>query len=188
MLSRASILFSLCFGLFWLKEHLTRVQLLGAFVAIAGVFTIAYQPADYLRLGSVMILCSTFMYALHAAIIKRWGEQMGFIDFFFFRLLCTTSIMFLSALGRQSLVFPEGKVWLLLLLVGTADVAVSRSLYYLALRRLKMSIHAIVLALSPVAAIGWALLLFDTFPNAQQLIGGAAVIAGVLLVVLVKAR
>ena len=188
MLGRASILFSLGFGLFWLKERLTRLQLLGALVAIGGVFAIAYQSADYLRLGSVMILCATFMYALHAAIIKRYGAQMGFIDFFFFRLVCTTGIMFLAALGRQSLVCPEGKVWLLLILVATVDVAVSRSLYYLALRQLKMSIHAIVLALSPVAAIGWALLLFDTFPNVQQLIGGGAVILGVLMVVLVRAR
>jgi drug/metabolite transporter (DMT)-like permease len=46
-----------------------------------------------------------------------------------------------------------------------------------------MSIHAIVLALSPVAAILWALLLFDTLPNLQQLIGGFAVILGVLMAV-----
>jgi drug/metabolite transporter (DMT)-like permease len=62
------------------------------------------------------------------------------------------------------------------------DVVISRTLYYVALRRLKMSVHSIVLALSPVAAICWSLLLFDTFPTPQQLLGGAAVILGVLLV------
>lgn len=183
ILGRATILFGLGFGLIWLKENLERLQLAGALIAIGGVFTIAFQPVDCLRFGSLLILCSTFMYALHAAITKRYGEHIEFLDFFFFRLLCTSGILFIVALSRQSLIFPGARVWLLLILVGTVDVAISRSLYYLALRRLKMSIHAIVLALSPVAAILWALLLFDTLPNLQQLIGGFAVISGVLMAV-----
>jgi len=178
----------LVFGLIWLKESLNRLQLAGALVAIGGVLAIAYQPADYLRFGSVLVLCSAFMYALHAAVIKRYGGQLEFLDFFFFRLLCTTGILFFVALGRHSLIFPGVKVWRLLILVATVDVVISRSLYYLALRRLKMSIHAVVLALSPVAAIAWASFLFDTLPNTQQLIGGFAVILGVLMVVLTRAR
>ena len=45
-----------------------------------------------------------------------------------------------------------------------------------------MSIHSIVLTLSPVAAVLWSLLLFDTLPTLQQFLGGAAVILGVLIV------
>jgi drug/metabolite transporter (DMT)-like permease len=70
----------------------------------------------------------------------------------------------------------------LLALVGTVDVVVSRTLYYVALRRLKMSVHSIVLTLSPVAAILWSLLLFETLPTLQQLAGGVAVMMGVLIV------
>ena len=184
MLGKTSILLGLCFGLFWLKDRLGRAQIMGALVAVCGVFTITFQPADYLRFGSLMILGSAFVYALHAAITKRYGEQLEFLDFIFFRLLCTSGILFLIALGRQKLVWPDSSTWLLLIMVGTIDVVISRSLYYLALRRLKMSIHAIVLALSPVAAVLWALFLFNTFPNQQQFIGGIAVISGVLVVLL----
>jgi drug/metabolite transporter (DMT)-like permease len=70
----------------------------------------------------------------------------------------------------------------LLALVGTVDVVVSRTLYYVALRRLKMSVHSIVLTVSPVATIVWSLLLFDTLPTLQQFLGGIAVILGVLVV------
>jgi drug/metabolite transporter (DMT)-like permease len=45
-----------------------------------------------------------------------------------------------------------------------------------------MSIHSIVLTLSPLAAILWAFLLFDTLPTVQQLIGGIGVILGVFMV------
>jgi len=184
MLGKPSLLFGIGFGLLWLKERLSRAQIIGALVAVCGVFTITLQTAGYLRFGSLMILGSAFMYALHAAITKRYGGQMEFFDFFFFRLLCTSCILFFIAMGRQKLIWPDSSTWFLLIMAGTLDVVISRSLYYLALRRLKMSIHAIVLTLSPVAAVLWALFLFNTFPNQQQFIGGIAVITGVSVVLL----
>ena len=186
ILGKTGILFGIGFGMFWLRESLTRFQMAGALIAIAGVFTIVFQPSDYLLFGSLMVLVSAFSYALHAALTKRFGGGMEFLDFFFFRLLCTTAILFFMAVARQSLILPDPKVWLLLILVGTVDVVISRSLYYLTLRRLKMSIHAVVLTLSPVAAILWAIFLFDTIPNPQQLLGGAGVILGVFMVMIVK--
>jgi len=184
LLSKTSILFGLGFSLFWLREKLTAIQMVGALGAAAGAFTIVFQPGDYLQTGSLLVLSSAFMYSLHAAIVKRYGGQFEFSDFFFFRLLCTTGFLFLSALGRRALVWPSARAWTLLILVGTVDVTISRALYYLALRRLNMSVHSIVLAFSPAAAVLWSLLLFDTMPTVQQLVGGAAVILGVLMVTL----
>jgi drug/metabolite transporter (DMT)-like permease len=182
LLHQTAIIFGLMFGLFWLRERLTLAQMCGALVAVTGVFIIAFQPGNYLRIGSLLVLSATFMYALHAAIVKRYGGQIEFLDFFFPRLLCTTGFLFLFALGRRALVWPSATAWLLLILVGTVDVVVSRTLYYVALRRLKMSIHTILLTFSPVATVLWSLLLFDTMPTPQQLLGGTAVILGVLIV------
>lgn len=182
LLSETSILFGLGLGLFWLRERLSPAQVGGALLALIGVFIITFQPGAYLRLGSLLVLGSALMYALHAAIAKRYGGQIEFMDFFFFRLLCTTGMLVLFAVGRRALVWPSAQAWVLLVLVGTVDVVVSRTLYYVALRRLKMSIHSIVLTLSPVAAVVWSLLLFDTLPTVQQSLGGAAVILGVLIV------
>jgi drug/metabolite transporter (DMT)-like permease len=182
LLAEMYILFGVGFGLIWLRDKLTPVQIGGALVAVAGVLIITFQSGDYMRLGSLMVLSSAFMYALHAAIAKRYTGDIEFLDFFFFRLLCTTGFLLLFALGRRALAWPSTTAWLLLALIATVDVVVSRTLYYISLRHLKMSIHSILLTLSPVAAICWSLLLFDTFPTLQQLLGGAAVILGVLFV------
>ncbi len=182
LLSEMTILFGLGLGLFWLRDKLTLTQLGGALVALVGVVIITFQPGDYLRIGSVLVLSSALMYALHAAIAKRYGGQIEFLDFFFFRLLCTSGFLLLFAVGRRALVWPSASTWAMLALVGTVDVVVSRTLYYVALRRLRMSIHSIVLTLSPVATICWSLLLFDVSPAPQQLLGGVAVILGVLVV------
>jgi drug/metabolite transporter (DMT)-like permease len=186
LLAEMYILFGVAFGLIWLRDKLSPAQIAGALVAVAGVFIITFQSGDYMRLGSLMVLSSAFMYALHAAIAKRYTGDIEFLDFFFFRLLCTTGFLLLFAIGRRALAWPSTTAWLLLALVATVDVVVSRTLYYVALRRLKMSIHSIVLTLSPLAAICWSLLLFDTFPTPQQLLGGGGVILGVLLVTIAR--
>lgn len=184
LLAKTSILFGLGFGLLWLRENFTLAQVGGALVAVIGVFVIAFQPGDYLRIGSLMILGSAFMYACHTAVVKRYGGQITFINFFFFRLLFSAGFLLLFALGRRTLVWPSDRAWLLLILTGTIDVVVSRALYYAALRRLKLSMHSIVLALSPVATVVWSLLLFGTVLTVQQFLGGSAVILGVLIVTL----
>ena len=188
LLSTTAILFGLGFGLFWLGDRLTLSQIGGVLLAAVGAFIVTFQPGDYLRIGSLLVLGSACLYALHAAIAKRYGSQLEFFDFFFFRLLCTTGVLFVFAVGRQALVWPSARAWPLLVLVGTVDVVVSRTLYYVALRRLKLSILSVVLTLSPVVAVGWSLLLFDTFPTRQQLLGGVVVILGVLAATIKQAR
>jgi drug/metabolite transporter (DMT)-like permease len=181
MLSKTATLFSIAIGLWWLRERLHRVQILGGVLALVGVVLITFQPGDIFRWGALLILGSSLMYAYHAALVKRYGGQMGFIDFFFFRLFFTTLTLAIIALTRPWTVAAPPSIWLLIIVAGTVDIVISRTLYYLALRRLPMSLHAIVLTISPVVTLGWAYLFFDTFPNPLQLAGGATVIVGVAL-------
>lgn len=182
LMGKTSVLFSLLLGILWLRERLTVTQGVGALIAVIGAAVIGFQPGNYLRLGSLLIVCSSFMYTLHMALVKRYGSRIEFSDFFFFRLLCTTVFLLAFAVSRRALVWPKASAWGLLILVGTVDVAISRTLYYVALRRVKMSVLSIVLTVSPAVTVLWALALFGTVPSLQQLVGGAAVIAGVLIV------
>jgi drug/metabolite transporter (DMT)-like permease len=182
LLAKTSILFGVVLGLIWLRERLMALEWIGGAVAIVGVFIITFQPGDYFRLGSVMVLGSALMYALHAALVKRRVADLNIAEFFLFRLACTAGFLFLFTAGQGKLVWPSGPAWLILLMNGTVGAMVGRALYYLALRRLKLSIHSIVLTLSPVVTIGWTMLLFGIVPTVQQLIGGGAVIGGVLMV------
>lgn len=181
MLGKMTTLWSMLLGLIWLREELTRKQAAGALVALLGVFIVSFQPGDYLRLGALMIVVATLLYALHAALVKRYGGEMDFLTFFLFRLLFSTFWLVIIAAAARALVWPEPRVWAILLLAGTVDVTISRALYYSALRRLPITLFAAILTLSPVIAVGWSFLLFGDFPRPQQLLGGLAVLVGVLL-------
>lgn len=184
MLAQTAVLFSLAFSVFWLRERLSRGELLGAAVAVGGVFIISFQPGDVWRVGSLLILGSSFFYSLHVAVVKRYGDHIEFANFFLFRVGTTAVFLLLFALIRQEFVWPSVDIWPLLLLAGTVDVVLSRVLYYLVLRRVQMSFHAIVLTLSPVVTILWSLLLFGQTPTVQGFMGGAGVIVGVIIVTL----
>ena len=172
LLAKSGILFGVGFGIVWLRERLTRRQVIGAVIAISGVFIVAFQPGDYLRFGSLIVIGSIFLYSLHTALVKRYGGQMDIVTFFVFRLASTSGVLFLLNVATGGLRWPNNQAWLLLLVVGTVDIVISRGLYYLALRQLKLSVHTLILTASPVLAIIWTRLLFDIAPGVQQLVGG----------------
>lgn len=186
MIARVNTLFALGFGLWWLKEKLVGGEKIGAVIAIIGVFVISFQPGeagDQLWLGALLVLSSSFTYALHSALVKRQGSDLDFTNFFLFRMMASIFFLLLFAVGRRELVWPAGwQVWVILFITATLNVTISRGLYYVALRRLNLSMLTILLTLSPVLTIFWSLLLFGQRPSWQGLAGGTAVILGVLLV------
>jgi drug/metabolite transporter (DMT)-like permease len=108
---------------------------------------------------------------------------MDFNNFFLFRVATTAAFLLLFTTARGQLQLPpEPAAWFILILTATVDVVISRVLYYLALRRLNLSYFTVLLTLSPVITILWSLALFQERPGLQGLLGGAAVILGVLIV------
>lgn len=182
LLTRSSIIFALFFSLVWLKERLTMWQWAGAAVALVGVVIISFQPGDFLRLGSLLVIGAAFMYALHVAVVKKYGDDIEFANFFLYRVLFTTLFLLFVMVGQGQMMWPTGEVWFIFIGGALLNVIVSRILYYVALRKLTLSLHSIVLMLSPVATIGWGLLLFAERPSLQALLGGLAVIGGILIV------
>jgi len=183
LLSRISVILGLGFGVLWLRERLGRVEALGAAVAVAGVVVVAFRPGDYLRLGALISLVGTFMYTLHAALVKRFGGEMPFVTFFLYRLAASTAMLGVIAVASGHLGSVPGPAGLgLLALTATVDTVISRGLYYLALRRLDMSLHTIILTLSPVVTMLWSFGLFGSVPSPREVLGGLLVLAGVLVV------
>ncbi len=103
MLGKTGVIISLLLGVFWLRERLTRLQAIGAVFAVMGAVIISFHPGDVMQVGSLMILTSSFLYSLHTALVKRYGQEMDFVKFFFHRLLFTASFLFLFAVvGRRT--------------------------------------------------------------------------------------
>ena len=188
VLSQTGTVWAVLFGLVWLKEELNRLQIFGGLLAVGGIILVNYQAGDYVQIGSLLVLVSSALYALHAALTKKFSEDIDLTNFFFARLAFSTAAIILFSFLNHSLALPQGKAWPFILLAGTVDVTISRALYYIALRRLKLTVHTIILTLSPVMAILLSVLLFDSKITTRQAIGGVIVLTGVLLVAYWRTR
>ncbi|MCA9981602.1 MAG: DMT family transporter [Anaerolineales bacterium] len=183
LLARSSTIFSIGLGVFWLKERLNRPMILGTAVALLGVFVISFQPGDYFRVGSLLVLVASFAYALHTAVVKRYGEGLDIGNFFLFRLWATVPFALGMALLSGEWVVPVvGEAWLWLVVTAVVNVVISRMVYYAVLRLVTVSYHAIVLTLSTVLTVLWSWLLFGVWPTLASVVGGTAVVVGVSIV------
>jgi O-acetylserine/cysteine efflux transporter len=182
LLSRTSILFGVGLGVVWLRERLRRLEVIGAAIAVAGVVLISAQPGDYLRWGSLIVVSSTALYALHSAVVKRFAGPIPFGEFMFFRVASVAVVLVALAVIQGAVVWPTPVAWGWVIVAAAVNVVLSRGVYYLALRRLDMSFVTIVLTLTPVATWLWSIVLFGGRPTAIEIAGGVATLAGVLLV------
>ncbi len=188
LLSRSSTIFAIGMGVIWLKDRLSPLQWLGAAVALIGVLTISFQPIQSFQIGALLVLASAFSYALHAAIVKRYGGEIEFGNFMLWRVGMTAAILLLFILmaplvsDQEVRFWPAGFEWWALAVTATVDVVLSRVFYYWSLRRLELSFHSIVLILAPVVTVFWSFLFFGETPTLQTYIGGAIVIAGIFIV------
>ena len=182
LLSRTSIIFGVALGVSWLGERLTRLELVGAMIAVAGVLAISFQPGDYLRWGALIIVASTALYAIHSAAVKRFGSEIPFGEFMFFRVASVAAVLTGLAAAQGALVWPGAVAWIWLFVAAAVNVVFSRGVYYLALRRMDMTLLTIILTLTPVVTWGWSIALFGGRPSAVEVAGGVATLGGVLLV------
>lgn len=182
LLSRTSILFGVGLGVAWLGERLRGLEIVGAAVAVAGVAVISFQPGDYLRWGALLVISSTALYALHSAVVKRFAGDIPFGEFMFFRVASVAVVLVLLAGLQGALVWPSPAAWGWIIVAAAINIVLSRGVYYLALRRLDMSFLTIILTLTPVVTWLWSMVMFGGRPTAVELAGGAATLAGVLLV------
>jgi len=182
LLSVTSILFGVGLGVVWLGERLSRLEGVGAAVAIAGVVGISVQPGAFLRWGSTIVVASTFLYALHSALVKRYGADIPFGEFMLFRMAAVATVLMALAAIQGQIVWPTASAWGWLAIAGTVNVVISRGLFYLALRRFEMSLLTIILTLTPVVTWLWSMALFGGRPGRQEMLSGAATLLGVLIV------
>lgn len=189
LLGRSSTVITLALSYFWLREKLTGRELLGATLCVIGAIIIGFQPGNIFRLGSLYVMGAVIFYSLHIAIVKKYGDDIDFGNFFLFRVGLTALFLgiFMFGSGNAGLP-PTQRDFLVLLVAGTVDVVISRTLYYWALRQMRLGIHTIILTAAPVLTIIWSVLLFDESPTVQGAIGGAIVIAGIIVVALAQQR
>ncbi len=168
----------------FLKEKMTRVTVVAVALSVLGVLLIVNPfslvfGSNYFA-GIMFGLISGLFYGLETILSRYLRDYYsGYVQAIWLNAI--TALIFLPfALQIPLAVVREDILYLFLL--GLIPTAFSFSLYFEGLSRVKASHGIIVLSLEPISGIIMAIAFLGESPTVFTLLGGAAIIASVLLV------
>jgi len=170
------------------QERLTALKLTGVLLAVGGVALVLWEeaplPSSSTTLGNWLLLLASWAWALYTVLSQRVAMQLG--------ALKTTALSMVlgwmlylplwAALGAElGLELLSPSLVLELLYMGVVTSGIGYLLWVAALQRLEASKVAVFATLQPVLTTLAAIPLFGFVPSLPFLLGGMAILAGMLL-------
>ena len=192
---RFSTIFIIIIGVIFLKEKLTKYDLVGILFAIGGAFLINYgiesHGSGLHAIGLLVGLLAAFAIALHHITAKIYVKKVGALALVNIRVLFTSMFLFAFAFATGS-VEPIVTEAIPFLAIGGGVLAVAGFVFfYKALELEDVSKVAIVRTMDPFVVLIYGVILFWFFPDSNhtlpdwyELAGGSLIVAGVTIIIL----
>ena len=142
------------------------------------VMTPSLSMADQSTFGFLLGLASGLSFAAMAVINSRRLSGLNPVAVARNQNLIVMLLMAPMAWPQLSLMSAQSWVWLAVL--GVLCTGLAHSLFVYSLKRLRVSMAGLVIALEPVWAIAAAWLLFAQAPQVRTLLGGALIVGSIL--------
>lgn len=174
-----------------LNEAITTEKVSGLILATLGATLIVMNttPDDPsftpLRLlGNVVVIASTFFFALNGIIGKIGVGSIDSLSFTFYSTLSAVPVLWITAAILEDvtvLLHLSLTAWLLILWVGVVNTAIGFALYYESLNHIEASKVQIALNLIAVWGVMMSVFILGESATVLQLLGGALTVVGVIL-------
>lgn len=177
-------------GITFLKERFTRIEALGAMIAVIGAFAISYSGdmswSKFFIPGTGFVVINTLFAATVSVIIKKnvhkASPEIFNLNSNGWLFIC---FIFYFIHSGQSLAIPSTAFQNIALSAFFGSFIGLLSFYY-SYRYMAASRSSIIQSLKGIFVLIIAYFFFGNFPLPIQLIGGAVTIAGVIIMTLAK--
>jgi drug/metabolite transporter (DMT)-like permease len=179
-------------GITFLKERFTKIEALGATIALAGAFALSYSGnlswSKFFIPGTGFVLINTFFAAIVSVIIKKnvhkASPEIFNLNSNGWIFLCFL-IYFLQS--GQSEVIPA-TAFRNIALAAFFGAFIGLLSFYYSYRYITASRSSIIQSVKGIFVLIIAYFFFGNLPLPIQLLGGAVTIAGVIVMMLAKGR
>ena len=181
--------FTIMFGVVFLKERFTKVEGLGILVAVVGVFVLAYGNLSVEVAGTLILLCASLLGAVSGLLSKVYVKDVnpfalaGGNSMF----VCLFIFLYVFIIGKLEVTFPPEAVFYAVL-ASLLTVVFSFILLYKALEVYEVSKTATIRTMEPFFTVIFSFAILALSPTLNQLYGGILIIVGVVILSLTKAR
>lgn len=174
-------------GALLLRDRISGVTWGATLLAMAGIAVLSLRGLS-LGLGETLTLGSAALYALHIVLLGRWSRASAALGLSTVQA-ATISVVCLPAALPDGVALPrDGGQWLVLLYMAFVAGALALWAQTWAQAHVTAARAAIVMAMEPVFAAGFAVALGGESLTARMLLGGGLVVAAMYLVELRGAR
>lgn len=184
-LQRFQTLILVVLGILALRETFTRWDFIAMLLAFSGAALITFSVERVQWFGILMAIGAAVANAFHDFLGKRFAVRMDPLALGTCR--ATATFMLLLITVGFSLKLPSADALPWLAIGPLLSAFLGYWLFFSVLRTVPVSTAAILLNAHPFFVVGFAFLLFGTFPTALQLLGGILIVAGVLIPLMRKA-
>jgi len=191
LLLNISPVFAVILALPILGEQITKEKGVGLFLATAGAMLIVFNPATMSPeisatrvLGDLVVVISTFFFAVNGIVGKIAVETMDSITVTFYSTLFAIPFIWLSAAFFEdvSIVLRLSPLsWIVVLWVGIVNTALAFILYYESMNYIEASKVQIALNLIAVWGVIMSFLVLHEDLLPLQIFGGIVTIVGVII-------
>jgi|GEM_PF-346424 len=183
-IGRFQVVVIVILGAALLKEKFHKREVFAALVVFTGMFILYHTFPAKMSLGFWIMLGSAVSFGLVEITAKVTVKYCEPYHFNTIRNLFSGAVLLLIGWARGKADFNLGAVWWGVIAMAMLGPVFSRVFYLYALRHAEVSKTALITQIQPVFVVLLAMLFRNEYPSAQELIGGAVIIAGCALVIL----
>jgi drug/metabolite transporter (DMT)-like permease len=181
--------FTILFGVVFFKERFTKMEGAGILVAVVGVFVLAYGNLTLEIVSTLVLLVSALFFASANTLSKAYVRNVNPVALAGGNAMFVLVFVFAFAVlsGRLETAFPS--VTLVYAFLGSVTgVVLSFTLFFKALEVFEVSKTATIRTMEPFLTSLFSFAMLALTPTANQLLGGALIVIGVIVLSLTKEK
>ncbi|RUS47313.1 DMT family transporter [Cohnella sp. AR92] len=168
-------------GLF-LKQRLALNSVLGAIVAVVGLYLLCVTNDLSLNRGDLYALAGAFFWSLHILLIDKLSQTADGLKLSLFQTVVCAVLSWIAALATETITLDGvSNVWIPLLYGGVCSVGIAYTLQIIGQRDAHPTQAAIILSTESVFAALGGFLILDEQLGVRGVLGCVFMLAGMLL-------
>lgn len=172
------------FGIIFLKEKLTWIEISGTIIAITGALIMTYEGGITVNTGVILLLVSVLLFTVSTMLIKLNNSEISPFTFSGYRCIVVFACTILIGIPMGGFDFSQHISIPVLLIGAFCGPLLSVVLYYYALQYMDMTKVVLIRATMPVFVIAGAFLFLHSTPELNHITGGIVLTSGVIVLVL----
>jgi drug/metabolite transporter (DMT)-like permease len=181
--------FTIVFGVAFFKERFTRLEAAGILLAVAGVFVLAYGDLTLELVSTLVLLVAALFFASANSLSKVYVKNVNPVALAGGNSMFMLVLIFAFAVltGKLETTFPS-ETLLYAFLGSFTGVVLSFALFFKALKIFELSMAATIRTMEPFLTAIFSFAILALPPTANQLVGGALIVVGVVVLSLAKGK